>query len=158
MIEFYEIIHAMEETQKIGLTNVWLECDYALVCPAFIVRTNVPWMLRNRWNTCLNYGGKIRFRVTYIFREGNACGDKLANLEFIHRCSCQLTRVCLCARPCPSARDTFLLVICEHLQRSGQMGALAAVCTPTLKSANKEHQNSTPPYRSTVDGTLKVVK
>jgi len=25
------------------------------------------------------------FRVTYIFREGNACADKLANLEFIHR-------------------------------------------------------------------------
>jgi len=28
---------------------------------------------------------KIRFRVTYIFREGNACADKLANLGFIHR-------------------------------------------------------------------------
>ena len=32
------------------------------------------------------------------------------------------------------------LVICEHLQRSEQMGALAAVCTPTLKSARKKHQ------------------
>jgi len=73
-------------------------------------------------------------------------------------CSCRLTWVRLCARLCPSARDTFLLEICEHLQRSGQMGALAAVCTPTLKLANKKHQNSTPPYRSTVDGTLKVVK
>ena len=42
--------------------------------------------------------------------------------------------------------------------KEGEMGALAAVCTPTLKSASKKHQNSTPPYRSTVDGTLKVVK
>ena len=27
--------------------------------------------------------GKIRFRVTHIFREGNACVVKLANLGFI---------------------------------------------------------------------------
>jgi len=45
--EFYLVIHAMKETQKMGLTNVWLECDSALVCVAFTVRTNVPWMLRN---------------------------------------------------------------------------------------------------------------
>jgi len=42
--EFYGVIHVMEEAQKMGLTNVWLECDYALVCAAFTV---VPWMLRN---------------------------------------------------------------------------------------------------------------
>ena len=49
------------------------------------------------------------------------------------------------------------LVIYEHLQRSEQMGALAAVCTPTLKSAYKKHQNSAPSYRSTVKDALKVV-
>jgi len=83
--EFYGVIHAMEETQKMGLTNAWLECDSAVVCVAFTTRTNVPWMLRNRWNTCLNYCGKIRFMITHIFREGNVCADKLANLGFIHR-------------------------------------------------------------------------
>ena len=83
--EFYGVIHAMKEAQKMGLINVWLECDYALVCAAFTVRTNVTWMLQNRWNTCLNFCGTIRFRVTHIFREGNACADKLANLGFIHR-------------------------------------------------------------------------
>jgi len=82
--EFYGVIHAMEETQKMGLTNAWLECDSAVVCVAFTTRTNVPWMLRNRWNTCLNYCGKIRFMITHIFREGNVCADKLANLGFIH--------------------------------------------------------------------------
>jgi len=46
--EFYGVIHAMEETQKIGLTNVWLECDSALVCVVFTARTNVLWILRNR--------------------------------------------------------------------------------------------------------------
>ena len=42
--------------------------------------------------------------------------------------------------------------------KEGQKGALAAVCTPTLKSAGKKHQNSAPPYRNTVDGALKVIK
>jgi len=40
VVEFYGIIHAMEEAQKMGLTNIWLECDSALVCAAFIARTN----------------------------------------------------------------------------------------------------------------------
>ena len=82
VVEFYGVIHAMEEAQKMGFIDVWLECDSALVCDAFAARTNVPWKLRNRWNVCLNYCGKIRFRVTHIFREGNGCADKLANLRF----------------------------------------------------------------------------
>jgi len=59
-----------------------------VILPWFVLRTarnNFPWMFRNRWNTCLNYCGKIRLRVTHVFREGNACADKLANLGFIHR-------------------------------------------------------------------------
>ena len=78
--EFYEVIYALEETQKLRLTNVWLECDSALVCATFTARTNVLLMFRNRWNTCLDYCAKIRFMVTHIFREKNACADKLANL------------------------------------------------------------------------------
>jgi len=45
---FYGVIYALEETQKLGLTNIWLECDSALICVAFTTRTNIPWMLRNR--------------------------------------------------------------------------------------------------------------
>ncbi|KAK8464705.1 hypothetical protein PHAVU_010G062100 [Phaseolus vulgaris] len=48
LAEFYGIIHAMEEVQKMGLTNVWLECNSTLVCVAFTARTNVPWMFRIR--------------------------------------------------------------------------------------------------------------
>jgi len=66
----------MEEAQKMGLTNVWLECDSSLVCDAF-TRTNVPWMLQNQWNTCVNYCGKIKFMFTHIFLEENECADKL---------------------------------------------------------------------------------
>jgi len=46
--QLYGVIHAMEEAQKLGLTNVWLEYDSALVCVVFTARINVPWMLRNR--------------------------------------------------------------------------------------------------------------
>jgi len=39
--EFYGVIHAMEEAQKMRLINVLLECDSALVCVAFTANTNV---------------------------------------------------------------------------------------------------------------------
>jgi len=42
-------------------------------------------LCRNRWNTCLNFCETIRSRITYIFREENACADKLTNLRFIYR-------------------------------------------------------------------------
>ena len=45
--EFCGVIYALEEAQKLGLTNVWLECYSALVCALFTAWTNVPWMLRN---------------------------------------------------------------------------------------------------------------
>jgi len=57
--EFYGVIHDMEEAQNMGPTNVWFECDSALVCVTFGARTNVPWMHRNRWNTCVDYCGII---------------------------------------------------------------------------------------------------
>ena len=60
VIEFYGVIHAIKEAKTIGFTCLWLECDSALVCVAFTARTNVPWILHNRWNNCLNYCEKTR--------------------------------------------------------------------------------------------------
>jgi len=48
VIEFYGVIHAIEEAKKMDLTSLWLECDSALVCAAFIDKTNIPWILHNR--------------------------------------------------------------------------------------------------------------
>jgi len=62
--------------------------DLNVIFPWFVLSLLlglVLWMLHNRWNTCHNYCGKIRFRLTHFFREGNACADKLTNLGFIHR-------------------------------------------------------------------------
>jgi len=67
-----------------SLTKLWFECDSALVCAAFNVMTMVSFMLCNRWNTRLTCG-KIRFMISHIFRGGNACTDKLANLDFIYK-------------------------------------------------------------------------
>jgi len=41
MREFIGALFAMEEAQKMGLTNVWLECHFALVCVAFTASTDV---------------------------------------------------------------------------------------------------------------------
>ena len=43
VVEFYGVIHVMEEAQKTRLTNVWVECDSPLVCATFTTRTNVPY-------------------------------------------------------------------------------------------------------------------
>jgi len=48
IVEFYEIIHAMEKIQKIELSNVELKCGFALICVAFTVMTNVPSMFRDQ--------------------------------------------------------------------------------------------------------------
>ena len=45
--EFYGVIYALEGSQKLGLTNVCLECDSTLVCVAFTARKNVHWMFCN---------------------------------------------------------------------------------------------------------------
>jgi len=64
VVKFNGVIHVMEEAQNMGLTNVWLECDYALVCAAFTARTNVLWMLCNRWITVGKSGlGLLIFSV-----------------------------------------------------------------------------------------------
>jgi len=75
----------LKKLKRWVLLVLWLECDYVLVCVAYTAKTNVPWILHNRWNTCLDYCGKIRFKISHIFREGNACVDKFSNLGFIHR-------------------------------------------------------------------------
>jgi len=53
-----------------SLTNIWLECDYTFVSGAFNVRTKNLWILRNCWNTCFNYCGKIRFKLFIFFVRG----------------------------------------------------------------------------------------
>ena len=48
LLWFLRVIHAIEQVQKMGLTSLWPECDFALVCAAFTVKTIVPCMFCNR--------------------------------------------------------------------------------------------------------------
>lgn len=48
------VIFALEEAQKASYSFLWLECDCSLVYSTFYARTQVPWIIRNRWNKYLN--------------------------------------------------------------------------------------------------------
>ena len=63
-----------------------------------------------------------------------------------------MTRVVFVRGLSSRARAPSFCSVCEYLKRTGQRGALAAVCTPTIKSASEKHQRDTPPYRNTVNG------
>jgi len=61
----------------------WLEYDTFL----FVLYLLLGLMFLEHFiisETCINYGKKIRFRISHIFRKGNVCANKLANLDFIH--------------------------------------------------------------------------
>ncbi|KAE9611271.1 hypothetical protein Lalb_Chr06g0160781 [Lupinus albus] len=38
-----------------------------------------PWRLANKWRICKMWISSMRFKVSYIFREGNTCADKLTS-------------------------------------------------------------------------------
>jgi len=63
-----------------GFQNVWLESDSQLVNLTFKSNSVVPWCLRNKWQNCLVRLRNMRFVVSHIYREANACADSLANL------------------------------------------------------------------------------
>jgi ribonuclease HI len=71
---------AIEISYLKGFQNVWLESDSQLVNLAFKSKSVIPWCLRNRWQNCLFRLRNMRFVVSHIYREGNACVDSLANL------------------------------------------------------------------------------
>lgn len=73
---------AIEFAFSKGWLNLWLECDSLLVVTAFKNVSLVPWKLRNRWMNCLAMTRRMRFHCSHIYREGNACADKLANFGF----------------------------------------------------------------------------
>ncbi|KAK2443569.1 hypothetical protein QL285_014658 [Trifolium repens] len=71
---------AIETATNKGWSNLWLESDSMLVVLAFSSARIVPWSLRNRWDNCLLLISNMNFYVSHIYREGNHCADKLANL------------------------------------------------------------------------------
>ncbi|CAJ2657526.1 unnamed protein product [Trifolium pratense] len=71
---------AVEIAHSKGWINLWIETDSMLVVLAFKSSKVVRWTLRNRWDNCLYLLSSMSLLVTHIYREGNHCADKLANL------------------------------------------------------------------------------
>ncbi|XP_019455095.1 PREDICTED: uncharacterized protein LOC109356219 [Lupinus angustifolius] len=61
-----------------GWRSIWLECDSKVVVDIFDGSKSVPWRLSNLMNKCNSTLSSMNFKVTHIFRQGNACADKLA--------------------------------------------------------------------------------
>jgi len=71
---------AIEIAYQKGFRNIWLESDSQLVNLTFKSNSVVPWCLKNGWQNCLFRLRSMRFIVSHIYREGNACADILANM------------------------------------------------------------------------------
>ncbi|GAU31973.1 hypothetical protein TSUD_359180 [Trifolium subterraneum] len=80
--EIMALIIAMELAHSKNWYHIWLESDSMNALRAFEDINVVPWNLRNRWSNCLHLGPTLKW--SHIFREGNACADKLASLG--HAC------------------------------------------------------------------------
>ncbi|XP_019437071.1 PREDICTED: uncharacterized protein LOC109343269 [Lupinus angustifolius] len=71
--------HAGKVAYLKGWHLIWLECDSTWVAEIFMGSRMVPWKLSNLMHKCRNTMLGMQVRVSHIFREGNACADKLAN-------------------------------------------------------------------------------
>ena len=81
IVELSGAMHAIEITSRKNWRNLWLETDSMLVVAAFQSITTVSWPLKNRWKNCINLTMNMNFGVSHIYREGNGCTGRLANIE-----------------------------------------------------------------------------
>ncbi|XP_058776647.1 uncharacterized protein LOC131650967 [Vicia villosa] len=80
LAELFGAILAIEIARQKNWNNLWLETDSTLVVLAFSKPHMVPWAFRSRWENVINHTKSINFLVTHIYREGNYCADRLANI------------------------------------------------------------------------------
>ena len=76
--EVLAFILAMEHAANHGWRNVWSESDSSSAILIFSNPSLVPLLLRNRWHNTHSLG--IQIIASHIFREGNCCADRLANM------------------------------------------------------------------------------
>lgn len=78
--ELAAVMYAIEIAVLHGWNKLWLETDSAYVEGLLLTRSNnVPWQFRNRWLRVLALLGLFDFKITHIYREGNAVADTLSN-------------------------------------------------------------------------------
>ncbi|MCI24036.1 ribonuclease H protein [Trifolium medium] len=80
MAELCGAMRAIELAHNRNQTNLWLESDSTLVVQAFSNASLVPWELSNKWLNCTIIARNMNFVVSHVYREGNQCANKLANI------------------------------------------------------------------------------
>lgn len=78
--EILAFILAMEHVAHHGWRNIWLESDSTIALMTFANPSLVPLLLWNRWHNARGLG--VHVISFHIFREGNSCADKLANMGY----------------------------------------------------------------------------
>ncbi|XP_019451876.1 PREDICTED: uncharacterized protein LOC109353976 [Lupinus angustifolius] len=68
-----------------GWLLIWLECDSTSVVEIFRGSKPVPWKLSNLMNKCKKAMLEMQVKVSHIFRDDNACADRLANFGVNYR-------------------------------------------------------------------------
>jgi len=76
--EIQGYIFALEFAAQNGWYNIWLESDSASALTAIKNHALVPVTLRNRWHNACRLG--VQMISSHIYREGNVCADRLANM------------------------------------------------------------------------------
>ncbi|CAJ2663194.1 unnamed protein product [Trifolium pratense] len=74
------VILAIEHAYAQNWSHLWIESDSKLVSLAFKSPNIIHWKLKNRWMNCIYMTRNMSFIISHIYREGNHCADKLANL------------------------------------------------------------------------------
>ncbi|XP_057793119.1 uncharacterized protein LOC131009729 [Salvia miltiorrhiza] len=78
--ELLAVITAIAIAYNRGWRKLWLEADSSYVVGLLQQRTmEVPWRFINYWKETLARLQEITFRVSHIYREGNAVADIMAN-------------------------------------------------------------------------------
>ncbi|KAM5575738.1 hypothetical protein ABKV19_014599 [Rosa sericea] len=77
--ELSAVMEAIKVASERGWQKLWLETDSVLVVHYFKAPQLVPWKLRVAWANCVQCVQLMQFKVSHIYREGNALADKLAD-------------------------------------------------------------------------------
>ncbi|CAL0306454.1 unnamed protein product [Lupinus luteus] len=83
--ELFAALATVDIAHNNGWLNLWIECDSSMVVGIFNGVISPPWKLQTRWENCRKKLESMNFIISHIFREGNACADKLANYSVNNR-------------------------------------------------------------------------
>ncbi|KAF1860066.1 hypothetical protein Lal_00027917 [Lupinus albus] len=77
--ELFPTFLAIKVAYAKGWHVIWMECDSTWVVDFFQGKNKISWRLSNLWDHCSGLLSLMNFKVSHIFRDGNACVDRLAS-------------------------------------------------------------------------------